>query len=60
VVEGEWDDLVVLLTRCYKRLEDISDRVLVTAKFDCRKGVSGALDNKIKSVEAKVGKPLKT
>jgi uncharacterized protein (TIGR00106 family) len=60
VVEGEWDELMALLTRCYKRLEAISDRVMVTVKFDCRKGVSGALDKKIRSVEEKVGKTLKT
>jgi uncharacterized protein (TIGR00106 family) len=60
VVEGEWDQLMALLTRCYRRLEAISDRVMVTVKFDCRKGVSGALDKKIRSVEEKVGKTLKT
>ncbi|MBW1786816.1 MAG: MTH1187 family thiamine-binding protein [Deltaproteobacteria bacterium] len=60
VVEGEWDELIALLTRCYKNLEDISDRVMVTVKFDCRKGVVGALDKKIKSVEEKVGRSLKT
>ena len=60
VVEGEWDELIALLTRCYKKLEDISDRVMVTVKFDCRKGVVGALDKKIKSVEEKVGRSLKT
>ncbi len=59
VVEGEWDELIALLTRCYKKLEDISDRVMVTVKFDCRKGVVGALDKKIKSVEEKVGRSLK-
>ena len=60
VVEGEWEELIALLTRCYRALEEISDRVLVTVKFDCRKGVTGALDRKIRSVEEKAGRSLKT
>jgi uncharacterized protein (TIGR00106 family) len=60
VVEGDWEELIALLTRCYRTLEAISDRILVTVKFDCRKGVSGALDRKIKSVEEKAGRRLKT
>ncbi len=60
VVEGEWDDLLELLTRCYRVLEKESDRVSVQAKFDCRKGVSGALESKIRSVETKAGRSFKT
>ena len=60
VVEGEWDELLALLTRCYRALEADSDRVSITVKFDCRKGVTGALDRKIKSVEQRAGKTLKT
>jgi uncharacterized protein (TIGR00106 family) len=53
VVEGEWDDLLDLLTKCFRTLEMESDRISLQAKFDCRKGVSGALEGKIKSVEAR-------
>jgi uncharacterized protein (TIGR00106 family) len=60
VVEGEWDQLLDLLTRCFRAMEADSDRISVTAKFDCRKGVTGALDTKIKSVESKAGRKLKT
>jgi uncharacterized protein (TIGR00106 family) len=53
VVEGEWDDLLDLLTKCFRTLEMESDRISLQAKFDWRKGVSGALEGKIKSVEAR-------
>jgi uncharacterized protein (TIGR00106 family) len=56
VVEGEWDELLTLLTRCYRDLEKDSDRIIIQAKFDCRKGVSGAIDRKSRSVEEKAGR----
>ena len=60
VVEGEWDDLLELVTRCFRVLEKESDRISVQAKFDYRKGVSGALESKIRSVETKAGRSFKT
>jgi len=59
VVEGEWDELLGLLTKCYRDQEKDSGRIIIQAKFDCRKGVSGALDRKIRSVEEKAGRRFK-
>lgn len=59
VVEGEWDDLLGLLTRCFRVLEKESDRISLQVKFDYRKGVSGALESKISSVEAKAGRSFR-
>ena len=53
VVEGEWDELLNLLTKCYRNLEKESDRISLSVKFDIRKGVKGALKNKIRSVQEK-------
>jgi len=58
-VEGEWEDLLALLTDCYRNLEQISERVSVSVKFDHRKSKSGRLSGKIESVESKVGRELK-
>ncbi|MFC1531852.1 MTH1187 family thiamine-binding protein [Thermodesulfobacteriota bacterium] len=60
VVEGEWDELLSLLTRCFHALEKDSDRISLQVKFDFRKGISGALNGKIKSVEAKAGRTFRT
>jgi len=60
VVEGEWEELLALLTRCFKVLEKNSERISLTVKFDHRKGVNGALDRKIRSVEEKAGRTFKT
>ena len=60
VVEGEWEELLALLDRCFRDLERDSDRISLSVKFDHRKGVTGALDKKIKSVEEKAGRTFKT
>ena len=56
VVEGEWDDLLALLTKCFRTLEKESDRISIQVKFDCRKGVRAAIDSKILSLEAKANR----
>jgi uncharacterized protein (TIGR00106 family) len=60
VIEGDWDDLLALLDRCFKALEEVSDRISISVKFDHRKGKTGRLSGKIKSVEHKLGRALKT
>ena len=60
VVEGEWEDLLKLLTGCLRDLERDSERINIQAKFDHRKGVSGAISSKIKSVQAKAGIQFRT
>ena len=59
VVEGEWEDLITLLARCFHTIQEDSDRISIQAKFDYRKGVSGALTAKIRSVEAKAGRSFR-
>ena len=59
VVEGEWEELLALLSRCFHAIQPDSERISIQAKFDYRKGVSGALTSKIRSVEGKAGRSLK-
>lgn len=59
VVEGDWEDLVKLLTDCFRALEADCERVSVLAKFDYRRGVTGAIESKVRSVEDKSGRRLK-
>jgi uncharacterized protein (TIGR00106 family) len=60
VVEGEWHELLDLLNRCFLALASDSDRISLQVKFDHRKGVAGALDAKIGSVEEKAGRSFRT
>lgn len=59
IVEGQWDDLLGLLTSCFRTLEKDSERISIQAKFDCRKGVNGALVSKIQSVEVMAGRTFR-
>jgi uncharacterized protein (TIGR00106 family) len=58
VVEGEWDDVMELIKKCHHAILEDTQRVTCSIKIDDRKGVTGALERKIKSVEQKVGREL--
>jgi uncharacterized protein (TIGR00106 family) len=60
IVEGEWDDLLALLSRCFRTLARDSDRISLQAKFDYRRSIGSRMEKKVRSVEAVAGKPLKT
>jgi uncharacterized protein (TIGR00106 family) len=59
VVEGEWDDLISLVGRCHKTILENSDRVYTTLSIDDRKDKPNRLEEKVKSVEQRIGKTLK-
>lgn len=60
VVEGEIPDVLGLMQRCVEELAKDCDRVTCTAKLDYRKGATGSLAAKVKSVEDHLGRSLKT
>ncbi len=61
VVEVEtFEEALSLIKRAYQELETDCGRIYSTIKFDIRKGKSGRLTQKIKSIEKKAGKKLKT
>jgi len=53
-VEGEWDEVMALVGRCFEAMREDSGRVYMTMKVDYRKGASGRMDGKIRSIESKV------
>jgi uncharacterized protein (TIGR00106 family) len=60
IVEGEVDQVLEVLRKCLEALAADCDRITCTAKLDYRKGQTGRLDAKVKSVEEKLGRNLKT
>ncbi len=60
VMEGDWDEIMKLIKKCHKKILKDSDRVLTTITVDDRKGRTGRIFGKVKSVERKLGKKLKT
>lgn len=60
VVEGEFDDILNLIARCHKAVAEDCERVSTVVKIDDRKGASGQLDAKVKAVERRLGRKLRT
>ena len=53
-LEGDWDQVMGVVNSCFKELKKDCDRVYMALKLDYRKGSSGRLKNKVKSVEKKL------
>jgi uncharacterized protein (TIGR00106 family) len=60
VIEGDWDQVLAVVTKCYEALRPDCDRISCTIKIDAREGASGRLVSKVRSVEEKLGRKLKT
>lgn len=59
IVEGELDDVLDVLKKCFEAMSADCDRITCTAKLDFRRGRSGRLESKVASVEQKLGRELK-
>jgi uncharacterized protein (TIGR00106 family) len=59
VVEGEWDEIMKLIKKCHKKVMSGEDRVVTTISIDDRKGKPKRIDEKVKSIERRIGKSLK-
>lgn len=60
IIEGEWDDVMAVVTKCYEAMSADCDRVTCSIKVDARKGAAGRLASKVQSVQDKISGRLKT
>jgi uncharacterized protein (TIGR00106 family) len=60
VLEGEWDEVFGVVTRCYERMRRDCNRISCSIKVDYRKGARGRLTAKVGSVERRLKRRLKT
>jgi len=61
IIETEDPSIAMNIVReCIKELEKDCNRIILNLKMDYRKGKSGRLKGKVKSVEEKLGEKLKT
>lgn len=58
VVEGEWDELFGLVKKCHKAVMKKEERALTIISVDDRKGKPNRLEEKVKSIEKRLGKQL--
>ena len=59
IIEGTWDQLMDLAKRCHQAMRGKTERVVTLIKVDDYEQRTGRLAAAVKSVEDKVGKPVK-
>ncbi len=59
VLEGEWNDVMGLVKICHAAVMKTGERAVTTISIDDRKGKPNRIDEKVKSVEKRIGKQLK-
>ena len=52
--EGEWTEVMALVNRCFQELQKDCNRINLSLKADYRKGQSGRMKSKVKSVKEKL------
>jgi uncharacterized protein (TIGR00106 family) len=52
-IEGEWDEVMGVVNRCFEALKKDCRRIYMTIKVDYRMGRSGRMEGKIATVERK-------
>jgi uncharacterized protein (TIGR00106 family) len=60
ILEGDWDEVIGVVTACFKALEADCSRIGVTLKVDYRAGPAGRLHSKTARVEERLGRKLAT
>lgn len=59
IVEGDWNTVMNLISKCHHAMRKRSKRVVTDIKIDDREGAENRISKKIESVEKKVGRELK-
>ena len=59
-IEGEWDEVMAVVTACFERMRQDCNRISTSIRIDYRAGPGGRLESKIASIESKLGRKLST
>lgn len=60
VLEGEWAEVMGVVTACFETLAGDCPRISVNIKIDYRAGPTGRLQSKVATVEQRLGRKLNT
>ncbi len=60
ILEGEWDEVMGVVSACFEALKTDCPRISVNLRVDYRAGHSGRLQAKVAKVEARLGRKLRT
>jgi uncharacterized protein (TIGR00106 family) len=59
VIEGEWDEVMKLIKACHTTIIKTEERVITSMTIDDRPGRQNRIEEKVKSIERRLGKSLK-
>ncbi len=59
-LEGEYDEVMVVVKKCFDRMSADCGRVACQIKIDYRAGRSGRLEAKVQTLKDKTGRDLRT
>jgi uncharacterized protein (TIGR00106 family) len=59
IIEGAWDDVMKLVKKCHTTIMKTEERVVTSITIDDRPGKPNRIDEKVKSIERRLGKSLK-
>ena len=60
LLEGEWDEVMGVVSACFEALKTDCPRISVHLKADYRAGRNGRLQSKVEAVEQRLGRKLRT
>ena len=59
VIEGNWNEVMGLIKKCHTAVMKTGERAVTTISIDDRKGKPDRIEEKVKSIERRIGKELK-
>ena len=60
ILEGEWDEVIAVVSACFERMRADCRRVSTQIRVDYRDGPAGRLKSKVEAVQRKLGRDLAT
>jgi len=60
IIEGEWDEVMAVVTACFEAMQTDCERIGTHIKIDYRAGPGSRMKSKIDAVEKKLGRKLCT
>jgi uncharacterized protein (TIGR00106 family) len=58
VVEGDWDEVMALIKKCHNAILEDTGRLVTSITIDERPGKPNRIEEKIKSVEKRLGREV--
>jgi len=59
VLEGEWDEVMQVVKRCFDTMSADCNRITCSIKVDYRKGRTHGLESKMAAIESRLGRAVK-